>query len=60
MAIIMFRNTPSLQDGSRVYDLPVVETTGFITLSLWGKDNLTIQNLLVVKPVRALFGLYFI
>ena len=59
MAIIIFRNTPSLQDGWGVYDLPVVETTGFITLSPWDKDNLTIQNLLAVKPIRALPELYF-
>ena len=33
---------PSLQDGTLVRDLPVVETTGFITLSLWDKQNLII------------------
>ncbi|HCE46381.1 MAG TPA: hypothetical protein DET40_22785 [Lentisphaeria bacterium] len=31
---------PSLQDGWIIYDLPVVETTGFIPLSLRDKDLL--------------------
>ena len=31
---------PSLQDGQTIYDLPVVETTGFITLSLRDKEKM--------------------
>jgi len=31
---------PSLQDGRIIYDLPVVETTGFITLSLRDKEKM--------------------
>ena len=32
--------TPSLQDGRGEDDLPVVETTGFITLSLRDKEEI--------------------
>jgi hypothetical protein len=31
--------TPSLQDGRGVYALPVVETTGYITLSLRDREK---------------------
>ena len=43
--------TPSLQDGWGVYDLPVVETTGYITLSLrdMEKVNLGIAELNIMK-----------
>ena len=45
---MVFWFTPSLQDGWVVCDLPVVGTTGFITLSRWDKeeDN-TIKSLLI-------------
>jgi len=36
---VEIRIPPSLQDGFVIYDLPVVETTGSITLSLRDKDN---------------------
>jgi hypothetical protein len=31
--------TLSLQDELNFYDIPVVETTGSITISLWDKEN---------------------
>jgi len=36
---VEIRIPPSLQDGFVIYDLPVVETTGCITLSLWDKGK---------------------
>jgi hypothetical protein len=40
--------TPSLKDEWNVYNIPVVETTGFITISLRDKENVN----LIVKQWR--------
>jgi hypothetical protein len=37
------KTTPSLQDGCGVYDLPVVETTGYITLSLRDREKVNVR-----------------
>jgi hypothetical protein len=36
--------TPSLQDGWGVYELPVVETTGYIALSLRDREKINVRK----------------
>jgi hypothetical protein len=37
--VCSLKTTPSLQDGWGVYDPPVVETTGYITLSIRDREK---------------------
>ena len=41
--VCSLKTTPSLQDGCGVYDLPVVETTGYTTLSLRDREKVNVR-----------------
>jgi hypothetical protein len=41
--VCSLKTTPSLQDGWGVYELPVVETTGYITLSLRDREKVNVR-----------------
>ena len=40
---LLLKKTPSLQDGRVVYHLPVVETTGYIALSLRDREKVNLR-----------------
>ena len=40
---LLLKKTPSLQDGRAVYHLPVVETTGYIALSLRDREKVDLK-----------------
>jgi hypothetical protein len=47
--VCSLKTTPSLQDGWGVYDLPVVETTGCITLSLRDREKINVRRMEITE-----------
>ena len=47
--VYSIKATPSLQDGCGVYDLPVVETTGYITLSRRDRKKVNLRIMKITE-----------